>query len=167
MAQSDIDPLLFTEGTGALEIDGEAYGEISQFQVEINDELTPLYGDNTRPFDLAPGRSTASVSWTLVLTSDTLPMWNKMVYGTPTPAAGALPGDEVYYGAVKFKLTRGAGATEESVEIHVPKIAFQPAPAVEFQPDGGAIELGLSGQYRSDGGTIEVTCRGSEVGMIA
>jgi hypothetical protein len=167
VAQSEIDPLLFTEGTGQLQIDGIAYGEISQFQVEITDELTPLFGDDTRPFDLAPGRSSATVSWTMVLTSDTLPMWNELVYGTTSPAAGAQPVDEVLHGSVNFKLSRGTGATEESVQISVPRIAFQPAPAVEFQPDGGAIELGMSGEYRSEGGSIEIICRGSEVGMIS
>lgn len=156
--QSSTDPLLFHEGQGQLSVDGTVYGEIGQIQVELNDQLTPLFGDDTRAFDMAAGRSEGTVTFTMVMTAETLPMWNKLVYGEESPAAGSLPSEDVYKGAIDFKLQRGADATEQSVRIAIPEIAFQPAPAIEFQADGGAVELSFSGEIRpTSSGTIEIT----------
>lgn len=145
------EPLLFTDATGKMVVDGDTIGDISQFQVSINDNLEPYYGDGIAPRDMVPGRSEVEVTFTVAVTSDTLPYFNQVVYGTPYPSAGATPTSSIYFAGVDFTLSRGTGATLEQVQITVPRVAFTPDLAIEGQADGGVVELAFTGQARPNG----------------
>lgn len=145
------EPLLFTDATGKMELGGVALGDISQFQVTINDNLEPYYGDGVAPRDMVPGRSEVEVTFTVAVTADTLPYFNQVVYGTATPSAGATPASSIYHAGIDFELSRGTGPDRESITITVPRVSFTPDLAIEGQADGGVVELAFTGQARPNG----------------
>lgn len=158
------DPFLWTQAQGTFDVDGLGAGaiiEIQEVTLTVSDAATPVYGDRAAPVVVVPGRGTAQVALTLTLTDNTLPLWNRMLYGTDTPAPGAQPIAGVHYGSIDFAMAYGAGDALRSWRLQVPKFQFATTATVNVQPNGGEISLPVGGEARLNGtdpmATVTVT----------
>jgi hypothetical protein len=150
-------PYLYTEATGTFTIDGSVVKGHSSFALVINDNIAPWFGDDVLPYDFVYGQGSIGVEGiTLLVDAAGLAMYNKIVYGTATPTAGAVPQKSVYMGSYSFTLARGTGATARSLAITLPRVHWTPDVAVAGNPDGGPTELSLGAEARSLAG-VQIT----------
>lgn len=145
------DPFLWTQSHGTFDIDGKGVGvitEISELTLTINDGLNPWYGEDIRVNSVVPSRGTIGVAFTLLLTDQTLPIYNQIHYGTDTPASGALPINTVHYGSIDMIMSYGAGDDQRSWRQEIPKVRYATDLAVSGLVDGGPIEMAVGGEAR-------------------
>lgn len=157
-------PFLYTDGVGAFTIDGTVIKAQSQFTFVADEDLSLVYGDDTVPHDLAQGDANVTIGVTLLFDSLALAQWNKLVYGTATPATGTkplktLPALGSYMAYLKQKDTAGALNGRE-FKLTVPGVKWDIPPAPGPNPAGGTTEVALAGAMRPVAGqpayTIDV-----------
>src|SRR5438128_1531970 len=143
---------LYTDGTGRFTIDGTTFRGHSQFTFTVNKDLTPVYGDDVSVYDLAIGNVVVTIGVTLFFDTEGRAQWNKIVYGSATPAAGTKPAKYITgIGSYGFDLRArdSAGAvTGDKFVLSVPKVKWAIPPAPEPNADGGSPELALAGAMR-------------------
>jgi hypothetical protein len=140
--------LFFTEGSSTFTIDGRVFPSSSQFQIDLNRNMTPAYGDSPTPFDIARGQASATVTTTVSADSDFLAAWNTWIYGTPTPGAGAKPNKRVPpSGSYSFTLSKkdSAGNTIGSFNALFPAVDWQVPDSPALAPDAGTQTISLAG----------------------
>lgn len=150
------DPFLWTQSHGTFNIDGLGAGlitEISELTLTINDGLNPWYGEDIRVNSVVPSRGTIGVAFTLLLTDQTLPIYNQIHYGDPTPAAGSAPINTVHYGSIDMNMSFGSGDDARSWQQEIPKVRYATDLAVSGLVDGGPIEMAVGGEARKLDGT--------------
>lgn len=143
---------LYTDGTGTFTIDGVVIPAHSQFTLVIDDDLSPIFGDDVIPLDVIQGNAVVTIGVTLVMEALALARYNAMVYGSPNPAAGTKPLKGVpALGSYSFWLKQrdAAGALNgREFKLTVPGVKWaipdSPGPA----PDGGTAEISLAGAMR-------------------
>lgn len=148
--------LIFTEAEGTFTINGTVIRGHSQFQLTLNEALGAIFGDSTRPNEVArTGVASAGLGVTIQADSDALAYYNNEVYGTPTPAAGAKPQTRVpLLGSYSFKLDKkdSAGVLTHRLQLDVPGVRWQPLDAfAPANPDSGTTEVALTGGLRKNG----------------
>lgn len=145
------DPLLWTEASGAVTINATAYRTINGDSVSVDTKMEAYWGDSVTPACLVEGKGELTRSMSMILTDDTLALFNNAIYGTASPAALTKPTSSVYYAAMVATYTRSAS---RSVAITTPNVAIDPADImVAPQPDGGTVELTLGGTCLKSGVT--------------
>lgn len=148
-------PFLYTEAEGTFVIDGVTFRGHSSFALVINDNLTPWMGDAVTAFDLVPGQGNIVVEGvTILVDQDGLNQYNKIVYGSASPAAATKPQKTVYTGTYTFTLKRGTVNTNDyrAFQVTLPKVHWTPDMSIEGNPDGGPVELSLGAEARSSAG---------------
>lgn len=147
---------LYTDGTSRFTIDASAFSGHSQFTLTINKDLQPVYGDDALVYDLAIGTVVATIGVSFYLDTVGLAQWNKLVYGTPTPATGAKPLKNVpALGSYGFDLRArdAAGAVNgDKYVLAMAGVRWTVPPYPGPNPDGGAGEIALAGSMRKVGG---------------
>lgn len=151
-------PFLYTDAVGTFEIDGTVFTAQTQFAVTIEAGLAPYQGDAIKFQDLIAGNANVTMEGpTILLDTDGLAQYNKIIYGTTTPTSSQKPAITApAIGAFTCEFVRGTGATRESLKIELPAVKWSPDLAVAPNPDGGAIELALNGQMRKVAGSPAV-----------
>jgi hypothetical protein len=154
-------PFLYTDGAGAYEVDGDVFRGQSQFTLTLNEGLTPVYGDDTRPHDVAQGDAGATIAATLLLDSDANALWNEKVYGSAAPAAGSKPLSRVApIGGYGFRLeqTNDSGAVNgRAFDFESDRIQWAIPDYPGPNPDGGSTEIAMAGTLRGNGTTPSYT----------
>ena len=154
-AEDTEDPLLWTEVTGAVSLDGVALAEVEKETLEIDSGLSPFYGDGVSPAAIIPGKGPIGRTISSILTSDTIDYYNQTMYGTASPSAGDTPTNDVYYLDIETVYTRSAS---RSITIQTPKVALKPDEMnLSPQIEGGKKELVLGGECLKDGSTAALT----------
>lgn len=143
---------LYTDGTGAFSIDGTVIRGHSQFTMVANKDLQPVYSDDVVVFDLAIGNAVTTIAVTMYFDADGRAMWNKLLYGTATPATGAKPRRGLSpLGSYTFTLTakdRAGAVTGDKFVLTIPTVNWALPTAPAANADGGAGELALAGAMR-------------------
>lgn len=141
------DVLLYTEASGTFTIDGNVIRGHSQFTVVLNEDLNPVYTDDVVPFETQRGTPAATIACTIQADADGLAQWNRYMYGTATPVAGATPiRSSPPAGSYSFEAKKGSGALLAGrFKFEAPSVRWNlpdwPAPA----PGGGNAQLALAG----------------------
>lgn len=156
--------MLYTEASGTFKVDTVTIRGHSQFTVVLNQGLDLVYTDDVIPFEVIRGTPSATIACTIQADSDGLAQWNKYLYGTSTPGAGALPTKTMAaLGSYGFQATKGVGTgltgrfnfTAAGVRWNLPD---WPAP----NPDGGNATLALAGTIEPVAGQplwqTDITC---------
>lgn len=147
---------LYTDGTSRFTIDGTTFRGHSQFTLTINKDLQPVYGDDVTVYDLAIGTATVTIGVSLYFDTAGRAQFNKLVYGTTTPATGAKPIKNVgALGAYAFDLRArdAAGAVNgDTFVLTMAGVKWAVPDAPDPNADGGAGELALAGAMRKVAG---------------
>lgn len=139
--------MLFTEASGTFKVDTVTIRGTSQCTVVLNQALEPTWTDDVVPQEIQRGTPTASIACTILPDADGLAQWNKYLYGTATPTAGAKPTRTLpALGSYEFTAKKGVGASLTGMNKFVAagvrwNMPDWPAP----NPDGGAATLALAG----------------------
>lgn len=149
------DPFLYTEGEGLFVVDGVTLRGHSQFAIVIDNADTPYYGDSVVPLDVSPGNARISLeSITMLLDDQSIQRYNNIIYGTASPVADTKPiKTQPTLGSYQFELTRGATDARVSFKVEVPKVRWTPDLAIPPNPDGGPVEIALTGEMRKQTAT--------------
>jgi hypothetical protein len=144
---------------GALTIDGTTFRGVTQFTFTIDDAWEPVYGDGTAPYDFVQGSPAVTIGTTIYADAAGYAQFNKLVYGTTSPAAGtkplkAIPANGSFKGTLRTRDTAGAHAGRELV-VDVPAVKWALPDAPGPNPDGGTAELALAGTMRPPGGSTQ------------
>jgi hypothetical protein len=140
--------LFFTEGASSFTVDGRVFTSTSQFQIDLNKNLTPAYGDSPTPFDIARGTAAATVTCTVAADSDFIAAWNTWIYGTATPSVGAKPNKRVPpSGSYSFNLQKKDSANNviASFLASFPAVDWQIPDSPALNPDQGTQTMSLAG----------------------
>lgn len=152
---------LYTDGTGAFTLDGTVIRGHSQFTIVMNKDLQPVYSDDVTIYDLAIGAAVTTVAVTMYFDADGRAMWNKLLYGTATPATAAKPRHGLSpMGAYTFTLTqrdRAGVLTGDKLVVTVPSVNWALPNAPDPNAGGGAGELALAGAMRKTSGQPDWT----------
>lgn len=146
--------LLYTDGTGNFRVNDVVMRGQSQFQVALNQELTPVYGDDTAPYDVGRGNPGLSIAATVAVDQVTREHYNRDVYGTPNPAAGTKPIRRIPpVGSYSLKLDKKDSASNSiaSFDAQFPGVRWSIPDAPGPNPDQGTAEISLAGQVRRIG----------------
>jgi hypothetical protein len=148
-------PFLFTEGAGAFTIDGSAFTGASQFALTIDNGDAPYYGDDVVPINTTPGNPTITLeSITMVLDAASLQRYNSIIYGSATPAPGAKPIKTLpALGSYGFTIQRGTLNNRVQFKVEIPQVKWSPDLAIPPNPDGGPVEIALTGAMRKQAAT--------------
>ena len=148
----DLKPFLYTDGAGAFTIDGTVFRGQSQFQFSTTEGRTPVPGDDVTVHDLAVSNPGVTIGCTIVFDSDGLGEWNKLFYGTATPAAGTLPLKNIpplgSYSAVLTQKTPNGNPSGNKLGLTIPGVKWTVPPAPAPNPEGGNTEIALAGEMR-------------------
>lgn len=164
-------PFLYTEATGTFTIDTVVVQGQSQFTFTVNEDRSPVYGDDAVPYDLAVGNPTVTIGVTVIFDAVGLARYNQLVYGTASPATGTKPIRNLpalgSYSAY-FKQKDNAGAlTGRECKITIPGVKWAVPDAPGPNPDGGNTEIALAGAMRPISGqqpyTIDVNTNNAVV----
>lgn len=143
--------LLFTEGAGSFQVDSTTILAMSQMQIQLAYNLSPVFGDNVTPYDIARGTPTAVVTCTAEADDVMVGRWNNWLYGTPTPSAGTKPILRLpplgSFGA-NFTKKDSAGNTIGSFQATVPGVRWQIPDSVAPNPGQGSGQMSLTGSFR-------------------
>lgn len=153
--------LLFTEAAGALTIDGQVIRAQSAFTFTANEALEPVYADDVVPHDIIAGDAAAGISVTLFFDADGLAEWNRLAYGTATPATGAKPSRAInplgaWSGSFKQRDNTGA-LTGRQFDVAMPGLKWNLPDAPGPNAGGGSTEITLTGDMRPITGQPEYT----------
>lgn len=168
-------PFLYTDGVGAFTADGTVFTGQSQFTLVIDDAWTPVYGDDTVPFELVQGDPVVTIAATVHFEANALAQINKILYGTATPAAGAKPSKNIAaLGSYSFYLKQrdSAGALNgREFKLTIPGVKWSPADYPGPNPDGGGTEIAFAGAMRPVAGqqpyTIDVNTNNADVAFTS
>jgi hypothetical protein len=166
---------LYTDGTASFTIDGTVIRGQSQFTLVIDEDLTPVYGDDVVPHDLAQGNAVVTIGVTILMDDVALAEWNELVYGTATPSVGQKPLRGIpALGSYSFLLQQkdGTGALNgREFELTIPGVKWAIPDAPGPNPDGGTTEIALAGAMRPVAGqppyTLDVTTDAATVAFTA
>jgi len=163
---------LYTEATGTFTIDSVVVQGQSQFTFTVNEDRSPVYGDDAVPYDLAVGQPSVTIGVTVIFDAVGLARYNTLVYGTACPATGAKPIRNIpalgSYSAY-FKQKDNTGAlTGREFKLTIPGVKWAVPDAPGPNPDGGNTEVALAGSMRPLGGatqpyTIDVSTSNTDV----
>lgn len=147
--------LLYTDGTSRFTIDGTVFRGQSEFTLTINKDLAAQQADDVKMFDLSIGNAAVTVGVTLFFDADGLAQWNKVVYGTSNPAAGAkpqtIPGALGAY-AFDLRARDNTGAVNgDKAVLALAGVRWAVPDAPEPNPDGGPAAITLQGKCRKVG----------------
>jgi hypothetical protein len=166
---------LYTDGTGTFSIDGVVFAGQSQFTLVVDDAWDPVYGDDVVPFDLVQSQPVVTIGVTVLFDANALAEFNKLVYGTATPAAGAKPIKRIpALGAYTFDLVQrdqAGAATGREFKLTIPGVKWAVPDAPGPNPGGGSTEMALAGAMRPIAGqqpyTIDVSTANTTVAFTA
>lgn len=155
----DLKPWLYTDATAALTWNGTALQSQSEFTFTINEDRSPVYGDDAVPYDLAVGNPTASMAITAIFDSVTAARWNELVYGTAAPSTGTKPlrsiAADIAYIAY-FKQKDGVGnLTGNDLKITIPRLHVPVPDAPGPNPAGGNTTVTFTGAIMPPGGSTQ------------
>lgn len=156
------DPFLYTEGESSFTIDGTVFRGQSQFQVTWNENLSLVYGDSVTPYDVATGQPDITITVSVLLDSNGLAQYNKLVYGTASPSAGTKPTKYLpALGSYSFGLVQknasGPITPAREFNLTVPGVKWTPDVAIPANPAGGSAAISLSGSVRKVGSNALTT----------
>ncbi len=163
---TDPRPFLYTDGTGTYTIDGVVFTEQSQVTWTVSEDKNPTYGDDAVPFDLVTGQPTVTIGCTLKMSAAALQEYNRLVYGTSSPVAGAkplrnLPGLGSYAYNLNQKDPDGFQNGNRNV-LTIPGVKWAVPDQPDANPGGGDSEIALAGAMRTITGqnpyTFDVYC---------
>lgn len=163
--------LLFTDGAGAFTLDGVAIPAHSQFTLVVDDDLSPIYGDDTVALDVTQGNAVVTIGVTLFFEALALARWNVLVYGTAAPVAGTKPLKTVAaLGSYSFYLKQrdAAGALNgREFKLTIPGVKWAIPDSPGPNPDGGNAEVSFAGAMRPVSGqpayTLDVNTNNADV----
>lgn len=146
-------PFLYTDGTSSFTIDSVAFAGQSSFTLTVNDAWSPVFGDDTVPFEIVQGTPQVGLAVNLYFDTLGLAQFNKLVYGTASPTAGTKPLKTIpALGAYSFYLKQrtpgGVALNGREFKLTIPGVKWQVPDAPGPNPDGGASEVTLTGQMR-------------------
>lgn len=164
------EPLLYTDGVGTFTIDGTVFKGHSSFAVQINDSVTPWYGDDVTAHDIVFGLGNIVVeNVTILLDQPGLDKWNTLLYGTAAPGVGAKPLKTIAaqaLGSYTFDLNRAAvgGLGIREIKVELPGVKWAIPDAPPLNPDGGAAEMALGAEARRNASNpmIKITTKSAD-----
>jgi len=135
-------PYLHADGAGALKVEGTAVTRIERAAIEIDNTGAMQYGDNITPENVTEALQTITAE--VVENIVDFALWNRMVYGSATPADLATPARDPLELAgspagIDFKWLR-PGSPARSLEILLPRIQLVTLAGVEPNTDGNPIK---------------------------
>jgi hypothetical protein len=149
--------MIFTEAAGTWTINGNVMRGHSQVQLTLSEALGVVFGDSAAPYEVArTGKAAAGLGATIQGDTDAIAHYNREVYGTATPAAGAKPLSRVpLLGSYSFKMDKldpTTGLLIARLQLNIPGIRWQPVENfAAANPGGGTQEVALTGQLRKVG----------------
>jgi hypothetical protein len=152
VAHETQDPMLWTEASGKIKIDGTVYTGQSQCAVVFDDGQAPHYADSARPYDLIAGNAGVRVeAATLLLDAASQARYLNHYYGTTSPAAGAKPVTTLpNAGSYEIEMSRGSTDARQSIKIEIPVVRWTMDDPVDGNPEGGPIEMTFAGGMRNN-----------------
>lgn len=149
-------PWLYTEAEGAFTIDGVVFRGQSQFSVTWDEGLSIIQSDSVLGYDVVMGQPSITVTVTLYLDAVGLQTYNKLVYGNTAPTAGSkplktIPAMGAYLCQFDSKDAAGVITPARQLKIDLPAVKWTPDVAIPTTPDGGVVEINLTGQVRANG----------------
>jgi hypothetical protein len=145
--------LLYTDGAGTFTIDTVVIRGQSQFTFVADEDLSPVYGDDTVPHDLVTGSPAVTIGVTVYADADGVAAYNKQVYGSAAPAAGTKPLKRLpALGSYEFSLTQRDPTTGAlnglGFDLLIPGVKWTPGEFPGPNQGGGATEISLAGSMR-------------------
>ena len=138
-----VEPMLFTEAAGRMKLDvGDGtmtvFRGLSSMAVQLNDSLTPWYGDDVVPYEVIFGLGNIVIeALTLLVDVAGLEVFNYLMYGSKNPAAGTAPRAVLpQFGAYEFDAQRGTHFTISGAGPYV--ITYRGQTAVSVPAGAGA-----------------------------
>lgn len=152
-------PFLYTEATGTFAVDGFVQAGQSQMTFTVTEDRSPVYGDDAVPYDLAVGKPAVTIGATIVFDATGLAEYNRLVYGTASPATGTKPLRNIpalgsYAFDMKQKDNQG-NLTGNEMKVTIPGVKWAVPDAPGPNPEGGNTEVALAGSMRPLGGAIQ------------
>jgi hypothetical protein len=145
---------------GTWELDGDTVGYIHTFELNINNNLTGIPGEDFFFYDIQEGP--LDLDYAAVITIINASQYNNLIWGTETPSADAEPVAAIAMGSFSAKFTQAAASPgpECSFEIDVTESQYRNAvPKLQVDPDGKPQDLRLEARCTGTDPKITLTLK--------
>lgn len=135
------------DAQGGLQVEGDPVSGIERAALDIDNSGALQFGDAVTPEDISVARQAITVETTQLISDFTL--WNRVHYGTDTPATDDEPTTDVLElaGGIDFKYTRPGGAPERSLQYLVPRLQVASISGLEYNAGGDPLKAQVT--YRA------------------
>ena len=158
------EPLLFTEAAGKIKLDvGD--GDLAVFRgtsamaVQLNDSLTPWYGDDVTPYEVIFGLGNIVIEALTILVDEAgLEVFNYLMYGSKNPPPGT-PARRVLppFGAYEFDASRGSTFTLTGAGPYVITYRGETAASLPAASTAAAVTAALEDLDNVEPGDVDVS----------
>ena len=142
VAVEKVGTFMHFDGKGALQVENTPVTRIESFTLNIETGVTLQQGDDVVPYDATEGAVNVTIE--TVETISNFALYNRMVYGSATPAANTAPSKEMLElggspAGIDFKFTRSTGP-ERSLRFAATRVAVEEITGIELNTDGSPIK---------------------------
>lgn len=139
------DTFMHFDGKGALKVENVAVTRIESFSLSLTTGVSLQQGDDVTPYDATEGGIAISIETVETITN--FDLYNRMVYGSATPANNATPSKEILElggapAGLDFKFTRVAAAPgpARSLAFAGTRVQVEEITGIEINTDGSPIK---------------------------
>lgn len=139
------EPYVWTDIAGSVEVDGDTFRNVSQLSVSVSTAEEIYFSDDITGYDIVSGEPSIDFAATFLVDSDGLALWNKVQYGTATPAEGDGISKEELTGALSWNWSYGASSELRSATYELNNVVLNTDSEIFPSPEGGAAEIAIAG----------------------
>lgn len=136
---------VWTDITGSVEIDSQQFSNISQLSLSVSTGEELYFSDDITAYDVISGEPAIEMAGTFLVDDDGLDLWNRIQYGSATPAEGDGISSEEFRGAVEWSWSYGATTALRSATYTLNNVTISSDSEITPSPEGGPAEVSVSG----------------------
>lgn len=146
-------PYVWSDIAGTVEVDSSTFRNVSQLSLSVSTAEEIYFSDDITGYDIVSGEPSIDFAATFLVDSDGLELWNKVHYGTATPAEGDGISKDELTGALSWSWSYGATAALRSATYYLNNVVLNTDSEIFPSPEGGAAEIAIAGTCEEGDGS--------------
>lgn len=136
---------VWTDIAGSVEIDAQQFSNVSQLSLSVGTGEELYFSDDVTAYDVVSGEPTIDFAGTFLVDDDGLDLWNRIQYGTVSPAEGDGISRTEFKGSLSWEWAYGSTSALRSATYTLNNVTLNTDSEITPSPEGGAAEISIAG----------------------